>query len=206
MCEPVSIATAVVGTVSAVSAGKSKQKAWAAQETARRKQNIETLKKSNVTDSNLLLDQANEWEQARAATLDVSNNQIAAMSAVNNAAGESMLAGNSVDRVKRMANNTFSAQKVDITDTYERNLGSIQNQRFMNAQNTKSAIENSQAAPPPDQAGLWLGAAEGALDGYRTGQGIMDTFHKTPDYKPFESSHTNYKPVKNVYSGANTNF
>ena len=180
MCEPISIATAVIGTVGAMTDAKNQNKAWAAQEEARRKNLIQAVKSSNIADSSLQLKGVDAYKSARLELANQSMSHIKAKGAVTTAANESNMEGRSMDRVKRDVDNAFLRTKGMITENYERDYHNIWVQRANNRDDLIAQIEGSQPAPKPDGLSQGLNVAQSGVSGAMTGSNLWGVLEGMP--------------------------
>ena len=179
MCEPVTIATAAVGAASAYTSQQNKNKAWAASEEARRKQQIEAVRQSNVADAGLQLQNVSNFDEARESLSNHSLDSIKAQGSVQTAVAESMLSGNSVDRVVRDNDNILLRSKGQITENYERDYLNIYTQRESNRDNLIATLNNSAPIPRPSNLEGALSIATSAAQGAQMGSGLNSTIKKS---------------------------
>lgn len=174
-------AMAALNVVGSAVDSNNQNKAWAAQEEARRKQLMQAVKQSNIADAGLQLQAADSYKQARLELENQSMSHIKAKGAVTTAANESNLEGRSIDRVKRDVDNTFLRTKGMITENYERDYHNIWVQRANNRDDLIAQIEGSQPAAKPDGLSQGLGMASAGLSGAMQGGqlwGIIDGMPK----------------------------
>lgn len=188
MCEPVSIATAAVTVVSSISNSNNQNKAWAATEEARRKQNIEMVRQSNIQDANLKVQDMSNFEKVRQEMENATLDAIKAQGSVQVAVNESNLEGRTVDRVVRDVENVQLRTKGMINENYERDYLNIYTQRESNRNQLIGALTGSQAAMKPSKGGQILDAGVAGVQGYLMGDGLNKIITSTPDAKLFGSS------------------
>lgn len=140
MCEPVSIAMAVVAVAGTAMAASDKAKGESKMENNRRKSQHEEVKAMYAADADLKLQQVDTSELARQQMTETNLQALQNRGTVRAAIGESMLAGNSMDRIERSVENEASAQKMNILDNYDRDYSAIFTNRVGNIENTKSAL------------------------------------------------------------------
>lgn len=188
MCEPVSITTAVLGASSAVTNVKNQNKAWAATETARRKQNIEMVRQSNLQDANLMLQDKSNFEQARQALENQTLDAIKAQGTVNAAINESNMEGRTTERVRRDVENVALRTKGMINENYQRDYLNIYTQREANRDQLISVISNSAASPRPSTFGQILDVGMGTMQGASLGSDLNSIIESAPNSKLFGSN------------------
>lgn len=144
MCEPVSIAMAVVAVAGAAMGAHDKAKAEGQAKDAQRKSQIEMIKQMNIANADLDLQAKDKAEQANQQMTEINLKSLRNRGMVAAAIGESNLAGNSMDRIKRVTENETSREKMSVLDNYQRDYQTIFANKVGNVENTKSSM-NSQA-------------------------------------------------------------
>lgn len=180
MCEPLTIGMAVVGLVSGIAGADQQGKAWAASETARRKNLIEAVRQSNYADASLQLQGADNFKEAQAELNANSMSAIQANSTVRTAAGESGMEGRTVDRIVRDTENVYLRTKGQITDNYERDYHNIWVQREANRNELISVFNSSAASPKPTALGQTLDIAGSTVQGALVGQQLSGLWGNAP--------------------------
>ncbi|MFJ7142139.1 hypothetical protein [Pseudomonas protegens] len=145
MCDPTGgIATmAIMGTMAASSAamGASEQaKARGMQIDAQRKSQQEMIKAANAADADAKLETVNKADEARRQLTEVNLQALRNKGLISAAVGESGLSGNTMDRVRRSADNEASAEKMNVLDNYERDYAAIFQNRVGAVENARSAV------------------------------------------------------------------
>ncbi|MGL5643180.1 MAG: virion core protein, T7 gp14 family [Metamycoplasmataceae bacterium] len=180
MCDPVSLTMAAVGTVSAMADANNQNKAWAAQEEARRKNLIQAVKSSNIADASLQLQGVEAYKAARLELENQTMSHIKAKGAVTTAANESNMEGRSMERVKHDVDNAFLRTKGMITENYERDYHNIWVQRSNNRDDLIAQIEGSQPAPKPDGLSQGLNVIQSGISGAMTGSNLWGVIDGMP--------------------------
>lgn len=188
MCEPFSIAMATVGVASGITNANNQNKAWAANETARRKQNIEMVKQSNLQDANLQLQDKSNFEAARMELENHTLDSIKAQGTVHTAIMESNLEGRTTERVMRDVQNVSLRTKGMINENYQRDYLNIYTQREANRNQLIGAISNSYAAPKPDKLGQVLDTVGSGVQGAMMGAELSSIVNSTPNSSLFGQS------------------
>lgn len=173
-------AMAAVSMVSSAVDSKNQNKAWAAQEEARRKQLIQAVKQSNIADASLQLSAVDSYRQAQRELENQSMSAIKARGSVTTAMNESNLEGRSMERVQRDVDNTFLRTKGQITENYERDYHNIWVQRSNNRDDLIAQIEGSQPAARPDGLSQGLGMAQAGLNGAMMGGQLWGVIEGMP--------------------------
>lgn len=145
MCDPTGgIATmAIMGAMAASSAamGASEQaKARGSQIDAQRKSQQEIIKAANAADADAKLETVNKADEARRQLTEVNLQALRNKGLISAAVGESGLSGNTMDRVRRSADNEASAEKMNVLDNYERDYAAIFQNRVGAVENARSAV------------------------------------------------------------------
>ncbi len=145
MCDPTGgIATmAIMGAMAASSAamGASEQaKARGMQIDAQRKSQQEMIKAANAADADAKLETVNKADEARRQLTEVNLQALRNKGLISAAVGESGLSGNTMDRVRRSADNEASAEKMNVLDNYERDYAAIFQNRVGAVENARSAV------------------------------------------------------------------
>lgn len=161
--------------------GQSKNAAWAAQETARRKQLIQMVRQANTQDANLRLQDRSNFEAARQELENVTLDAVKAQGTVQTAMAESGLEGRSMDRVKRDTQNSYLRTKTAINTNYERDYANIYAQRVGVRDNLIAAVEGSQPAAKESGASQLLSGVTGAMSGAIAGTNLWGSLEKMPE-------------------------
>jgi len=172
MCDPVSGTMAVLGAAGGMMDIKNQNKAWAAQETARRKQKIQMVRQANSQDAALRLQASNLMTQARDILEQESIGYIQAKGAVNNAINESNLEGRTMDRVRADVDKQFLKTKVRIQSNYETDYANIYAERESVRDNLIAGLEGMPAQPKPNKLSQAVSLANSTIGGYQAGMNI----------------------------------
>ena len=142
MCEPVSIAMAVVAVAGAAMRASEKAKAEGQAEDSKRKSQIEMIKQMNMTNADLTLQTKDKAEQANQQMTEINLKSLRNRGMVAAAIGESNLSGNSMDRIKRVTDAESSREKMSVLDNYQRDYQSIFANQVGTVENTKSQMKS----------------------------------------------------------------
>lgn len=176
MCDPTGgIATmAILSATSAAMGAHDKAKAEGQAEDARRKGQIEMVKQMNYSNADLRLQTQDKGEQARQQLTDLNLKALRNRGMVSAAIGESNLAGNSMNRIKRVTDAEVSREKMGVVDNYQRDYQTLFANQVGNVENTKSQLKSSspvfrtsKLAQALDVVGAGMG---GAMQGYNLKQ------------------------------------
>lgn len=180
MCEPVSIAMGVLAVVGGISSANDQNKAYAATENARRKNNIQLVRQANTQDANLQLQDRSNFEAYRQELENTTMDAVKAQGTVQTAMAESNLEGRSMERVQRDVENVYFRTKGMINENYERDYHNIYVQRASNRDNLIAALEGSQPTIRPNQTSQILNVANQGMQGYMAGANLWGTIQSMP--------------------------
>lgn len=172
MCEPVSIMMAVgaaAGLASGAMGAKQQAKAEGAQEDARRSNMHEQITAMHRADADMNLETHDKWDEARAQLTETNLTALRNRGTMRAAIGESMLEGNTMDRVQRDVENEASHEKMAILDNYDRDYATIFHNKVANVENTKAALRGSKSAIGTSKIAQALNVASSTLSGASTG-------------------------------------
>lgn len=164
MCEPMTI-MAGVGAASAGLGEMQKGQAWAAQETARRKNIREAVRQANYQDAALIIQDKQNLANARRDMTGISIDQIKANSSVKTAIGESNLEGRSMERVARDVDNQFRQSKVDVQRNYDTEFTNVWAERDSVRNNLISTVQGSAAMSKPSVLSGIVNTVAGGVQG-----------------------------------------
>lgn len=156
----------VLAVAGATMGAHEKAKAEGAAINAERRQKIEMVKQMNYRDADLKLEQRDKYDEAMSQLTATNLAAIRNEGMVKAAIGESMLEGNSMDRVKMVTEGDTSRERAGITENYTRDYQTIFANRVGNVENTKSAIAGKQATLPTSKLAQALGIATGGAGAY----------------------------------------
>lgn len=142
MCEPVSIAMAVVAVAGAAMGAHGKAKAEGQAEDAKRKSQIEMIKQMNIANADLALQAKDKGEQAQQQMTEINLKSLRNRGMINAAIGESGIAGNSMNRIKQVTEAETSREKMGVLDNYQRDYQTIFANQVGNVANTKSQLNS----------------------------------------------------------------
>lgn len=172
MCYPMMIGMAAMSAASSIKGSYDTAKAIGAQTDASRRQNAELLKQARWDNASTNLDIRSKYEEASS---EITNNNLQALQtqgAVRAAIGESMISGNSMDRVQRISDADVIRANAMVSENYKRDYATLLAGSVANTESTKSQVkvnqENEQKGPSKlSQAlGTGLAAGSGALNSY----------------------------------------
>lgn len=174
MCSPLAIAPAFAAG-SAILGNREAAKAQDAQNKALAGQNRELIRQGNIQSADLSLQARTRLEEA---TQDLTANNmqsVQAMGTIRTAIGESMLEGNSMERVDRVSRGDFVRQANNITENYTRDYQAIFAQQLGVKESTLSQVRNNnqqmQKGKSPLEQALGVGMAAGAAFDWSKGFG-----------------------------------
>ncbi|QVW21418.1 hypothetical protein KJF94_16010 [Pseudomonas hormoni] len=179
MCEPVSIGMAVVAVAGAAMGASEQAKAKGAATDAQRKNQQEIIKQANMQDADTALTMVDKREEAQRQLTEVNLQALRNQGTINAAVGESGMSGNTIDRIRRSADNESSAEKMNITDNYNRDYAAIFQNRVGAVENARSAVRGGggQGAKVNNIANA-LNIVGAGLGGYASGGGFSKTAPK----------------------------
>ncbi|WP_323115389.1 hypothetical protein [Pseudomonas guariconensis] len=143
MCIAIPIAVAALAVAGGVMNAHDRAKAEGQAEDARRKGLIEQVRQMNTANADMSLEARDKAEQAQQQLTDINLKSLRNRGMVAAAIGESGLAGNSMDRVKRVTDAETSREKMGVLDNYKRDYQAIFANQVGNVENTKAAIRGS---------------------------------------------------------------
>lgn len=174
MCEPTTIMLAVmaVSAASATSAAADQAKAQGKQEDAKRKSQIEMVRQMNIANADLNLEAKDKAEQARQQLTDINLKSLRNKGMIAAAIGESNLAGNSMDRVRRVSDAESSREKMGVMDNYQRDYQTIFANQVGNVENTKSQMRSMAPVMRTSKLANALNVVSAGVNGYAAGSSI----------------------------------
>ncbi len=172
MCEPVSIAMAVVAVAGAAMGAHDKAKAEGQAEDARRKSQIEMVKQMNIANADLSLQAKDKYDQAQQQMTEINLKSLRNRGMVAAAIGESNLAGNSMDRIKRVTAAETSREKMGVLDNYQRDYQTIFANQVGNVENTKSSMKSMAPVHKTSKLANALDVASAGVSGYAAGESL----------------------------------
>lgn len=180
MCEPVSIAMAVVAVAGAAMGAKDKAKAEGQAEDSKRKSQIEMVKQMNIANADSALQAKDKTEQANQQMTEINLKALRNRGMVAAAIGESNLSGNSMDRIKRVTDAESSREKMGVLDNYQRDYQSIFANQVGNVENTKSQMKSMAPIFRTSKLANALDVASAGMGAYAGSGGKFGTESKTP--------------------------
>lgn len=105
-----------------------------------RKQQNEIVKQANFAENDQKLATVDKHDEARRQLTEVNLQTIRNQGIINAAIGESGMSGNTMDRLRNSVDNDASAQRMNITENYERDYQAIFANRVGSSENAKAAV------------------------------------------------------------------
>lgn len=176
MCWPM-LAMAGMGAASALKGSYDNAKIAGQMNDASRRQNAELLKQARWENASNNLDVRTKFEEASS---EISNNNLQAIQtqgAIRAAVGESMLSGNSMDRIEGMVSLQNTTNNAMVNENYKRDYASILTGTVGSMESTRGQIKTNQNNERKGESalsqaiGAGLGAGSGALTAYASGGG-----------------------------------
>lgn len=143
MCWMAAIPIAMAGA-QAISSQNTQAKAIAASNDASRRQAIQMVKETNISNANSRLEQKQILEDASAELTSQNMQRVQTMGTIRAAIGEGMLEGNSMDRIKRITEGDFIRQANQVNDQYKRDYASLFAQQLGQTHSTADQIREMQ--------------------------------------------------------------
>lgn len=172
MCEPVSIVMAITAVAGAAMGAHDKAKAEGKAEDARRKSQIEMVKQMNIANADLSLQTQDKHDQARQQLTEVNLKSLRNKGMIAAAIGESNLAGNSMDRIKRVTSAEASREKMGILDNYHRDYQALFANQVGNVENTKSSMKSMTPVHRTSRLANALDVVSAGVGGYAAGESM----------------------------------
>lgn len=172
MCEPVSIAMAVVGGVSAIAGQKEADKQMGAQVAAQEATKQNMIRTMNYDIASKSQEQRDLYEQAVAQLQANSINSIRNQGMLAAALGETGLEGNSVDRVMREVEGQDARVADSIRGDFSKQFGAAQYNKELDVINAEGALKGIPKITGPSTASRILGVVNGGLSGAQTGMSL----------------------------------
>jgi hypothetical protein len=133
---------AVVAAAGAAMGAHDKAKAEGQAEDAQRKSQIEMIKQMNIANADLSLEAKDKAEQARQQLTEINLQTIRNRGMVAAAIGESNIAGNSMNRIKRVTDAQSYREQMAVVDNYQRDYQTIFANQLGNVENTKAQMRS----------------------------------------------------------------
>lgn len=139
MCWMVAIPLALAAAQQ-VMGNQQKQEATAGQIDQIRRQKIQMITKMNYDDKDLQLQDRQAYEDTVTQLSQNSMQNVRNMGTVRAAMGETMLSGNSFDRIQRVTQGDFIRSQMGLNDNYEKDYAKIMGERVGNYENTANQV------------------------------------------------------------------
>jgi hypothetical protein len=179
MCEPVSMTMAAVSVAGSVMGAKDQAKAEGAAEDSRRKGQIELVRQMGSTQNDLNLSMKDKQEQARQKLTEINLSSIRNNGMIDTAISESGLAGNSMDRIKRVSRNEASQEKSGIDENHQRDYQALFAEQVGNVENTKAQLRSSAPVHRTSKLAQVLNVASAGMSAYSASGGKFGTGKST---------------------------
>ncbi|SOO46824.1 internal (core) protein B [Yersinia phage fPS-59] len=153
MCWMAAIPIAM-SVASSVAGGAQADQAAAAKNDMLRRQQRETIKAMNIEDANLKLEQRDLLDSTVNELTQGNMNRVRNMGTMRAAIGESMLEGQSIDRVERVTEGDFLREQAGVTENYQRDYASILGKRYGNREQALSTVDSLKAQETKSSSGL----------------------------------------------------
>lgn len=174
MCSPLAIAPAMAAG-SAIMGNRDAAKAQNAQNQALAGQNKELIRQGNIQRADLSLEARDKLEEATQELTANNMKSIQAMGTIRAAIGESMLEGNSMNRVEMVASGDFVREAANINENYKRDYQKIFAAQVGIKENTLSQVQQNnsqmQKGKSPLEQALGVGMAGAAAFDWSKGLG-----------------------------------
>lgn len=178
MCEPVSLAIAMggMGLASGLMSARQQAKAEGAAEDTKRRQQIEMIRQMNMSNADSNLEARDKYDQAQQQLTEINLKSLRNRGMLTAAIGESGIAGNSMDRIKRVSQAESDRERVGVMDNYQRDYQTIFANQVGAVENTKSQLKGMAPVLKTSKLAQALNVASstmnGAAQGYGMGQDI----------------------------------
>lgn len=139
MCWMVAIPIAMAAAQQ-VMGNQQKQEGIAGQIDQIRRQKIQMITKMNYDDKDLQLQDRQAYEDTVTQLSQNSMQNVRNMGTVRAAMGETMLSGNSFDRIQRVTQGDFIRSQMGLNDNYEKDYAKIMGERVGNYENTANQV------------------------------------------------------------------
>ncbi|AXR70227.1 internal virion protein [Dickeya phage Katbat] len=139
MCWMVAIPIAMAAAQQ-VMGNQQKQEAIAGQIDQIRRQKIQMITKMNYDDKDLQLQERQSYQDTVNQLSQNSMQNVRNMGTVRAAMGETMLSGNSFDRIQRVTQGDFIRSQMGLNENYEKDYAKIMGERVSNYENTANQV------------------------------------------------------------------
>lgn len=139
MCWMVAIPIAMAAAQQ-VMGNQQKQEAVAGQIDQIRRQKIQMITKMNYDDKDLQLQERQSYQDTVNQLSQNSMQNVRNMGTVRAAMGETMLSGNSFDRIQRVTQGDFIRSQMGLNENYEKDYAKIMGERVSNYENTSNQV------------------------------------------------------------------
>lgn len=139
MCWMVAIPLALAAAQQ-VMGNQQKQEATAGQIDQIRRQKIQMITKMNYDDKDLQLQERQSYQDTVNQLSQNSMQNVRNMGTVRAAMGETMLSGNSFDRIQRVTQGDFIRSQMGLNENYEKDYAKIMGERVSNYENTSNQV------------------------------------------------------------------
>ncbi|WP_177343737.1 MULTISPECIES: hypothetical protein [Pseudomonas] len=150
-----------------------KAKAEGQAEDAQRKSQIEMIKQMNTANADLSLEAKDKAEQARQQLTEINLQAIRNRGMVAAAIGESNIAGNSMNRIKRVTDAQSSREQMAVVDNYQRDYQTIFANQLGNVENTKAQMRSMAPVIRTSKIAHALNVASAGMGAYTASGGTF---------------------------------
>ena len=131
------------------------------------------MQKANIENANIRMQMIDAIDQARQQNTNINLEKFQTLSMMNNMMGESLIEGQSVERLKRGVAANFERQKADVTFNLNKDYAAMYHQQLSNSLTTYQNAEMLKLSQPTKTEQAWgtLGkGAQGAMNIYNAYQ------------------------------------
>lgn len=190
MCDPSggSMTMAIMSATGAAMGASEQAKAEGRAEDARRKSQIELIKQLNLANADLNLEARDKAEQTRQQKTEINLKALRNRGTVAATVGESNLAGNSMERVKRVTEAETSRESMSVLDNYQRDYQTIFANQVGNVENTKSQMRSMAPAIRTSRIARALSVVNAGIGTYMAAGGTLGQGTSAPKPAPESAS------------------
>lgn len=179
MCEPVSIMMAVgavVGVAGGAMSAKNTAKTEGKQEDARRSSLHEQAAAMYRGQADANLETKDKNDEARAQMSETNLTALRNRGTMRAALGESLLTGNSMDRLQNDVENEASRKNMAILDNYDRDYATIFQNQVASTENTKAVLRGSTPAMTTSKVANALNVVSSGFQGASAGAAVGSSY------------------------------
>lgn len=179
MCEPVSIMMAVgaaVGVAGGAMSAKNNAKTEGKVEDARRSNLHEQASQMYRSRQDSALEMRDKNDEARSQMTETNMTALRNRGVMRAALGESLLTGNSMDRLQRDVENEASRENMAILDNYERDYATLFQNQVGEFEQTKATFRGSKSAIPTSKLANALNVVSSGFSGASAGASVGQSY------------------------------